>query len=37
MPSNAFATIASATIASRGKIDLEQIYAKYIDLGGIVG
>jgi hypothetical protein len=37
MPSNAFATIASATIASRGKIDLEQIYAKYIDLGGIIG
>ena len=37
MPTNAFATIASATIASRGKIDLEQIYAKYIDLGGIVG
>jgi hypothetical protein len=36
MPTNAFATIASATIASRGKIDLEQIYAKYIDLGGII-
>lgn len=36
MPTNAFATIASATIASRGRIDLEQIYAKYIDLGGII-
>jgi FdrA protein len=33
MPTNAFATIASITIASRGKIDLKQIYAKYIDLG----
>jgi FdrA protein len=36
MPTNALATIASATIASRGKIDLEQIYDKYIDLGGII-
>jgi FdrA protein len=33
MPTNAFATIASITITSRGKIDLKQIYAKYIDLG----
>ena len=36
MPTNAFATIASATIASRGRIDLEQIYAKYVDLGDII-
>jgi FdrA protein len=36
MPTNAFATIASATIASRGRIDLEQIYSKNIDLGGII-
>jgi hypothetical protein len=36
MPTNAFATIASATIASRGRIDLEQIYSKYVDLGGII-
>jgi len=37
MPTNAFATIASLIIVSRGKIDLEQIYAKYIDLGDILG
>ncbi|MFL6456757.1 MAG: hypothetical protein ACJ71G_07290 [Nitrososphaeraceae archaeon] len=36
MPTNAFATIASATIASKGRMDLKQIYAKYIDLGGII-
>ncbi len=36
MPTNAFATIASLIIVSRGKIDLEQIYAKYIDLGDIL-
>jgi FdrA protein len=37
MPTNAFATIASLIIVSRGKIDLEQIYAKYIHLGDILG
>jgi len=36
MPTNAFATIASLILVSRGKIDLEQIYAKYIDLGDIL-
>ena len=32
MPTNALAVIASALIAQRGQIELENIYSRYIEL-----